>query len=405
MRFAALILGTMVLACCTRATDSTPIPAGSVDSRPLSGSGYKVLYRFKGGNDGETPNGPLLAFNGKLYGTTQLGGESNHGIVFSVSASGMERVLYSFKGFSDDGAYPVAGLTAVNGALYGTTQAGGSTNCGTIFSITTSGKKAALYRFGTGSDGCSPQSNLAVVNNTLYGLAYYGGTTGYGTVFGVTTSGKETLSYSFRGNVAEHPGGSLVAVNGSLYGTARSQPIRRGWGSIFKITTSGHEHELYRVKGLEYGSQPLALAAAGNTLYAGAYSGGDVKAQACAGGGDKGCGTILALPISGGPGHLLYTFQGAPNDGDNVAPGLLMVNGTLYGTTEFGGSGQCAISGGCGTAFSIGTSGTEQLLHNFQGGADGDLPLGGMTFLNGALYGTTSQGGTHNAGTVFTLAP
>ena len=49
----------------------------------------------------------------------------------------VETVLHSFKGGSSDGATPYAGLiTDKHGALYGTTQSGGTRNVGTVFKLT-----------------------------------------------------------------------------------------------------------------------------------------------------------------------------------------------------------------------------------------------------------------------------
>ena len=49
-------------------------------------------------------------------------------------------------------------------------------------------------------------------------------------------------------------------------------------------------------------------------------------------------------------------------------------------------------------------TGTEKVLHNFQGGADdGNDPVAGLIDVHGKLYGTTSQGGKYNAGTVFSI--
>ncbi|MGB8908926.1 MAG: choice-of-anchor tandem repeat GloVer-containing protein [Candidatus Cybelea sp.] len=62
--------------------------------------------------------------NGALYGTTTRGGISGHGTVFSISAAGVYKVLYHFRGGSD-GSDPQAGLTDLNGTLYGTTPLGG----------------------------------------------------------------------------------------------------------------------------------------------------------------------------------------------------------------------------------------------------------------------------------------
>jgi uncharacterized repeat protein (TIGR03803 family) len=111
----------------------------------LSTSGKeRVLHRFKGGTDGADPYAGLIALNGTFYGTTWHGGDSSAcsyssasgcGTVFEVNTSGNERVLYRFKG-GKDGASPQAGLLAVKGVLYGTTGRGGSgCECGTVFRI------------------------------------------------------------------------------------------------------------------------------------------------------------------------------------------------------------------------------------------------------------------------------
>jgi uncharacterized repeat protein (TIGR03803 family) len=83
--------------------------------------------------------------------------------------------------------------------------------------------------------------------------------------------------------------------------------------------------------------------------------------------------------------------------------GLISVNGTLYGTTYYGGTGTCKV--GCGTVFSLDpTTGTEKVLYSFQNdGADGALPFAGLIDIRGTLYGTTSTGGAHGGGTVFAI--
>ncbi len=81
-----------------------------------------VLHSFAGGSDGATPfGGVILDSKGNLYGTTTDGGSSSAGIVFKVSASGTETVLYTFAG-GPDGANPTAGLVRDQaGNLFGTT--------------------------------------------------------------------------------------------------------------------------------------------------------------------------------------------------------------------------------------------------------------------------------------------
>ncbi len=93
---------------------------------------------------------------------------------------------------------------------------------------------------------------------------------------------------------------------------------------------------------------------------------------------------------------VLHSF-GKGNDGRVPAAGLIDVNGTLLGTTEYGG----AHDGG--TVFSIGTGGTEKVLHSFGKSTDGAVPSASLIDVKGTLYGTTENGGAHNGGTVFSI--
>ena len=123
------------------------------------------------------------------------------GTVFSITPSGTEKVLHSFAGGSD-GAFPLASLMNVKGRLYGTTAYGGTnqhhcgSSCysagGTIFSITASGTEKVLHSFANGSDGNNPDASLTDLGGTLYGTTALGGGSGCqsgdgcGTVFALT---------------------------------------------------------------------------------------------------------------------------------------------------------------------------------------------------------------------------
>jgi uncharacterized repeat protein (TIGR03803 family) len=75
-------------------------------------------------------------------------------------------------------------------------------------------------------------------------------------------------------------------------------------------------------------------------------------------------------------------------------------DGNFYGTTFQGG----AFNNG--TVFQLTPAGTLTVLHDFAGGTDGAAPLAGVIqAADGNFYGTTSQGGASNAGTVFQLTP
>jgi uncharacterized repeat protein (TIGR03803 family) len=132
----------------------------------------RMLYSFKGAPDGALPIGNLLDVRGVLYGTTS----GSPGTVFKITTSGVESVVYTFAGAPTDGSGPHSGLTAVGKTLYGTTEYGGANDLGTIFSMTKSGKERMLYSFkGTPKDGANPFGNLTAIGHVLYGTALNGG--------------------------------------------------------------------------------------------------------------------------------------------------------------------------------------------------------------------------------------
>ena len=115
-----------------------------------------------------------------------------------------------------------------------------------------------------------------------------------------------------------------------------------------------------------------------------------------------GCGTVFSITPSGTE-TILHAFTGNP-DGSAAPWPLLNVNGTLYGTTEYGGATNN------GTIYSITPSGTETVPYSFKGPPDGAFPASDLTYVNGTLYGTTAHGGTFCAtascilgGTVFSI--
>jgi len=389
---------------------ASAIASGRGTHHRLSAS-YQLLYRFQHSKNGKRPSAGLLDVGGTLYGTSYGGGLSDQGTVYRISTSGAHKVLYRFRGGAD-GRNPRSGLIDVNGTLYGTTYGGGDGTgcyagefgCGTVYSISTSGAEKVLYAFKGGSDGFFPVGGLIDVSGTLYGTTERGGggcstDDECGTVFSLTTSGTEKVLHSFgaKGD-GSFPEASLIDVNGTLYGTTSAS--YGGKGTVFSISTSGEEKVLYIFGGGSDGENPYAsLIDVNGTLYGTTYNGGSGKC------GSFGCGTVFDITTSGQE-AVLYAFQGGA-DGARPLAALIEVNGALYGTTTSGGE-YCYHS--CGTVYRISSSGTEQVLHSFGASGDGDLPTAGLIEVNGTLYGTTFgsetfTGGRHVRSTVFALNP
>jgi uncharacterized repeat protein (TIGR03803 family) len=397
------------------------IPGGTTTQRQLHGgfvgsrSAEKevILHDFASGADGALPYAGFVTVKGTLYGTTTDGGANNDGTVFKITPSGKEAVLHAFTGGKSDGANPYGGLIDINGTLYGTTlSAGGSgcysTGCGTVFKITTSGKESVVYSFKGGSnDGAFPQAGLTDVKGTLFGTTTEGGTKNYGTVFKVTASGKESLLHSFAGGAdGATPLAGVIDLRGTLYGTTEvggtgscSGFQGAGCGTVFKITTSGTERVLFTFPGTTTnGEFPFAgLTAVKGTLYGTTVNGGASN-----------IGTVFKIAPSGTE-SVLYNFKNSSGDGNEPYAGLLDLKGVLYGTTGQGGSASV------GTVFKITTSGTETVLYSFAGyPSNGGTPTASLIDLNGTLYGTTNVGGNSEAcytsfgptgcGTVFSLS-
>jgi uncharacterized repeat protein (TIGR03803 family) len=101
----------------------------------VGGSEYEVLHSFAGGGDGAHPKAGLTNVHGTLYGTTEKGGASGRGTVFTIDrTSAAEQVVHSFAGGAD-GSSPEAGLIEVGSRLYGTTVSGGAHGSGTVYAL------------------------------------------------------------------------------------------------------------------------------------------------------------------------------------------------------------------------------------------------------------------------------
>ncbi len=124
---------------------------------------------------------------------------------------------------------------------------------------------------------------------------------------------------------------------------------------------------------------------------------------------DFGPGTVFQLKRTDGNWALnTLTYPGGSIPLGRVVFGP---DGTLYGTTNEGGSGACQF--GCGTVYNvlspacISCPWTATVLYSFTGGTDGLYPNAVDPVFDqaGNLYGTTESGGANDYGVVFKLIP
>jgi len=404
-----LMLGSIALALCVTAHGAPK---------------YKVVHAFTG-TDGSGPwGGVALDRKGNLYGTTASGGTGtcglyNCGVVFRVTPHGngnwTETVLYDFVG-GNDGAIPYDSVILDASAnIYGTNTKGGAHEAGTAFELT---PNSGGWAFNTifafcpkiGKSGCEDgggtQTGLTLdQSGNLYGPKSGGG--GYaGAVFELSSGSggwDETILYAFgmKTDDGAGPHADLIFdAAGNLYGTTEFGGEYNG-GTIYEIKRTAsnwsgyvlHSFAVNYKDGHKPGWGALLMDGSGN-LYGTTAGGG------CCG------GVVYRLaPMANGEWKetILYEFQGGAEGFESNAGVVMDKAGNLYGTTDYGGSGDC------GVIFKLAPQSKGKwkytVLHAFEG-ADGCFPEGNLVLdKKGNLYGGTVLGGATGNGVIFELTP
>jgi uncharacterized repeat protein (TIGR03803 family) len=435
------------------------LAVGSIGCPALAGTKTPIHDFGTSKRDGNLPgtNG-TLAVNaaGVVFGTALHGGkgvDEGFGVVFkdippaSGATAWTHRTLYRFLG-NADGYGPFNGVTIGRaGVLYGMTEYGGTNQagvqgCGTIYQLTppsgsvTTFTKTTLHVFavGTPGDGCGPQNSslLLAKNGSLYGTTVSGGGGGKkGTLFRLDpparggTAWTETILYSFAGaRDGQGPVGTLsMDSDGYLYGVTAGGGSA-GFGTVWQfapasvVPPAGQKTILYNFTGgtdgayPEFGvTAPIPGPLTSQLLIYGTTQGGG-GAAACSGG----CGTLFVLSrISNQSASytesVAHSFAGG-TDGATPAAGVVVRDGQIWGTTQYGGSGSCPS--GCGTIFGYVRNISKpngamkyESAYDFTGtSSDGSQPATGLAVDKAyKLYGMTLNGGIDNEGTTFEYVP
>lgn len=348
-------------------------PIGIVEAA----STIEVLTHFDN-TTGANPRGAVvLGRGGSLYGTTYAGGTGGMGVVFKLTPPvpgqtvWTHSVILNFQGTAN-GANPEAGLIIdKRGALYGTTLYGGSSGwAGSVFKLTPPTQPTASW---------THKELFPFAGNGLYGSYPHAGV-----VFG---------------------------ADGALYGTndARMYQLTP---SLPGQTETWTPTILFKRTEGRYGYPPLSdlvMGASGElygTTFMGGYYGGNCQNSGC---GMVYKLTPPATPDLAWTQTVLYAFEGSkdgyyPQGGVTLGP-----DGALYGTTQSGGGNNLGTLFRLTPPPFGKTRWTKSVLSHFPSKTNtGTAPMGRLVFgPDLALYGTTYRGGasTSNGGTVFKLEP
>lgn len=277
--------------------------------------------------------------------------------------------LVNFQGPGGIGSSPF--ILGADGNFYGILQSNGQINPA-FFKMTPAGTLATLATLSSYNFFDDANSLVQASDGNFYGTTASGGPESWGTIFEITPSGTVTTVSTFQdldGNYGINPNGGLIqATDGNFYGTTNDGGQRSNNGTIFKLTPGG---------------------------------------------------TVTTL----------HTFENS--DGANPMAGLVQgADGNFYGTTTYGGAGNCpfkeVVPAGCGTVFKMTPAGAFTTLYSFGTKssasatlADGANPIAGLIQgTDGNFYGMTASGGiagcqgnlndpflVGGCGTIFKIAP
>ena len=203
---------------------------------------YSDVHSFSG-FDGSQPQGDLvLGADGAIYGTTLAGGAGDDGTIFRFDRAGRLTRLHDFA--DGGGTSPSALLLAPNGSFYGTTASGGANGLGTVFQFDASETLTTLHSFGSAGEGTHPASGLILATDgNFWGMTPSGGALGFGTIFRIDSAGNLTTVHSFAGSNADgySPSGPLVqSSDGFLYGTTTTTTVLHVFGTVFRMSLGGN---------------------------------------------------------------------------------------------------------------------------------------------------------------------
>ncbi len=255
-----------------------------------------------------------------------------------------------------------------------------------------------LFDF-SGRNGYIPQAPMVELGGLLYGTTLGGGSgrcfgAGCGEIFSFDPiTNTETVIHAYRGNSEGELGSAITAAKQTLFGALVTDNRNTG-GSLFSADPkTGDLTVLFRFDG-------VVQAGGAHPSSAPVYQAGILYGTTQDGGPGYG-GVVYAFDLAQRKETVLHSFSS--NDGW-FPNGLVMHDGTLYGTTLHGGGTGCDGHGG-GVVFKIDpVTSAYSILHRFNCQQDGGFPQG-LMFHGKYIYGVTQIGGRENHGLLYRIDP
>lgn len=307
----------------------------------------KLLYaNTSSANGAGVPSSLWVTADGTVIGETQGGGSASSGVLYAYFPSTHAlQVLYNFQGGTTDGAQPLWGLTRLGNYLYGVTQSGGANGTGTIFRWQ-NGTEQILHSFAASSTA------------------------------GSATAGVNPFSPL------------LLASDGNLYGLVNGGGAN-GEGGIYRLTPSGSFSIVY-----SFGAAAGSLVGPAGPLF---EAGNGILYGTCTSGGASHSGGVFSYNLES---DTEKDIASVPSTSSVTSPqtGVVMApDGNLYG----------AANSGNGEIFKVSPNGTWTDLYPLNSSTSGVYGIFGPLILgnDGKLYGSSTLGGTGNAGGLWSFDP
>ena len=337
---------------------------------------------------GGSPRGSLLLYNGKFYGLASQYGANGNGCIFEWDpTTNIYTKKFDFTGNS--GAYPGRGaqnsLRLLNGKMYGTTQQGGVNGLGVVFEWD---PVTNIYRDlydGINTTGFEFYNNVTVYNNKIYCMSHQGAATNGGALYVIDPTlpngSNTTVLKDFDNASGRNPNNNeMIVYNNKLYGCLNQNGANVS-GTLFELDPATNVFtKLVDFNYTPTGRGPLAKLVVNGTKFIGF----------CNEGGINGRGVIFEWDPANPTAVVKKYDFGVDNNDNPISPGnatFTLFNLKFYATTYNGGFTNL------GTIIEYDyAANTLTKKKDFNAAENGRIPYGRPVLLNGKIYGTCSTG-------------